>query len=128
MLTLPLAEACWLTRRPLLLPPLLLATPLGVRPNSSSASARFRFPRKERAPAALEEVARETVMRDGGLGDSLSLAGKQAGATSSSSSWRAEPRLGPPALLPHPPKGLLPGGGLGAPTSPPPLPAASGRR
>lgn len=80
MLMLPLAEACWLTWRllPVLPPP--WALPLGVCPGSSSASARFLLPREERAPEVLEEVARETVMRDGGLGDSLSLAGKQKGA------------------------------------------------
>lgn len=105
MLMLPLAEACWLTWR--LLP--VLALPLGVCPGSSSASARFLLPREERVPEVLEDVARETVMRDGGLGDSLSLAGKQEGAGPWAESCLAKEGvlLGPQPFFPHPPKGLL---------------------
>lgn len=73
MLMLPLAEACWDTLKLLLLALLPVPIPLEPLPDSSS-SIRFRFPRDERVnEVPLLEVARETVMRDGGVGVSFNL-------------------------------------------------------
>lgn len=78
MLTLPLAEACWDTWKLLLLALLPVPIPLELLPDSCSASIRFRFPRDERVnEELLLEVARETVIREGGVGVSFNLKWKR---------------------------------------------------
>lgn len=96
MLMLPLAEACWEVWKALLLLALLLLVPNPLEPlpeSSSAISRRFRFPREKRVaemPLLDEEVARETVIRAEGLGDSFSLAGKgRRGSAGKSSEGRA---------------------------------------
>lgn len=73
MLTAPMATACWARQEPLLTLEALLG-----EPEVSSVSSRRRLPRP--CPTdmltpllLLLEVALEMVMRDEGLGDSLSL-------------------------------------------------------
>lgn len=80
MLILPVAEACWdIWRLLLLLLPLILPVPIPLvpLPESSSASIRRLLPREERTSEVLLllllEVARETVTRDEGLGESFNL-------------------------------------------------------
>lgn len=80
MLMLPVDEACWdvwkLLLLLLLLPALLpVPIPLVPLPESSSASIRFLLPLEDRTTEALLllEVARETVIREDGLGDSFNL-------------------------------------------------------
>lgn len=85
MLILPVAEACWdIWKLLLLLLPLILPVPIPLvpLPESSSASIRFLLPREERISEVLLllllEVARETVTREEGLGESFSLNKNQA--------------------------------------------------
>lgn len=80
MLILPVAEACWdIWKLLLLLLPLILPVPIPLvpLPESSSASIRFLLPREERVSEVLLllllEVARETVTREEGLGESFNL-------------------------------------------------------
>lgn len=80
MLILPVAEACWdIWKLLLLLLPLMLPVPMPLvpLPESSSVSRRFLLPREERTSEVLLllllEVARETVTRDAGLGESFNL-------------------------------------------------------
>lgn len=80
MLILPVAEACWdIWKLLLLLLPLILPVPIPLvpLPENSSASIRFLLPREERTSEVLLllllEVARETVTREEGLGESFNL-------------------------------------------------------
>lgn len=80
ILILPVAEACWdIWKLLLLLLPLMLPVPIPLvpLPESSSASIRFLLPREERTSEVLLllllEVARETVTREEGLGESFNL-------------------------------------------------------
>lgn len=79
MLILPVAEACWDIWKLLLLLPLMLPVPIPLvpLPESSSVSSRFLLPREERMRDVLLllllEVARETVTREDGLGESFNL-------------------------------------------------------
>lgn len=89
MLMLPEAEACWAKWKLLLpLPPPPEPLLLEPVPTGSSASSRRLLLRPKRPVMAtllpLLAAARETVIRDDGLGDSFSLGGSQG-------DWQWEP-------------------------------------